>query len=58
MKVFKTLVIAAGASLAALLYAATLVEHGLIGRLWLDLVIITSLVLASAALIVGLIIED
>jgi len=57
MKVFKALVIAAGASLAALLYAAALVDHGLIGRLWLDLAIITGLVLASAALIVGLILE-
>ena len=57
MKAFKTLVIAAGASLAAVLYAAALVDHGLIGRLWYDLALITGLVLASAALIVGLILE-
>lgn len=57
MKVFKTLVIAAGASLAAVLYAAALVDHGLIGRLWYDLVIITGLVLACAALLVGLLLE-
>ena len=57
MKVFKTLVIAAGASIAAVLYTAALVDHGLIGRLWYDLALITGLVLASAALIVGLILE-
>jgi hypothetical protein len=57
MKVFKTLVIAAGASLAALLYAAALVDHGLIGRLWYDLALITGLVLACAALLVGLLLE-
>lgn len=57
MKAFKILVIAAGASLAAVLYAATLVDHDLIGRLWYDLALITGLVLACAAIIVGLILE-
>ena len=57
MKVFKTLVIAAGASIAAVLYTAALVDHGLIGRLWYDLALVTGLILASAALIVGLILE-
>jgi len=57
MKAFKILVISAGASLAALLYAAALVEHGLIDRLWYDLTIITGLVLACAALLVGLLLE-
>jgi hypothetical protein len=55
MKAFKILVIAAGASLALVLYTAALVDHGLIGRLWYDLALITGLVLACAALIVGLI---
>ena len=57
MKVFKILVIAAGASLAAVLYTATLVDHGLIGRLWYDLALVTGLILASAALILGLLLE-
>ena len=57
MKVFKALVIAAGASIAAVLYAAALVDHGLIGRIWYDLTIITGLVLACAALLVGLLLE-
>jgi hypothetical protein len=58
MKAFKILVIAAGASLAAVLYTAALVDHGLISRLWYDLALITGLVLACAALIVGLILGE
>jgi hypothetical protein len=58
MNAFKILVIAAGASLAAVLYTAALVDHGLIGRLWYDLTLITGLVLACAALIVGLILGE
>ena len=58
MKAFKILVIAAGASLAAVLYTAALVDHGLIGRLWYDIALITGLVLACAALIVGLILGE
>ena len=58
MKAFKILVVAAGASLAAVLYTAALVDHGLIGRLWYDLALITGLVLACAALIVGLILGE
>lgn len=58
MKAFKILVIAAGASLAAVLYTAALVDHGLIGRLWYDLALITGLVLACAALIVGFILGE
>lgn len=57
MKVFKALVIAAGASLAAVLYAAALVDHGLISRLWYDLALITGLVFACAALLIGLLLE-
>ena len=58
MKAFKILVIAAGASMAAVLYTAALVDHGLIGRLWYDIALITGLVLACAALIVGLILGE
>jgi len=57
MKVFKALVIAAGASLAAVLYFAALVDHDLISRLWFDLALITGLILACAALLVGLLLE-
>jgi len=57
MKAFKILVISAGASLAAVLYAAALLDHGLIGRIWYDLALITGLVLALAALILGLLLE-
>lgn len=57
MKAFKILVLAAGTSLAAVLYTAALVDHGLIGRIWYDLALITGFVLAGAALFVGLLLE-
>lgn len=57
MKTLKILVIAAGLSLALVFYIAALIDHGLLGRLWYDLAIITGLMTACAALVVGLILE-
>lgn len=54
---FRYLVWAAFASLAGVLYAAVLIDHAIIARLWFDLALVTGLVTACAALFAGLLSE-
>lgn len=57
MSLFRCLVWAAFASLAGVLYTAVLIEAGMLGRLWFDLVLVTGLIISCAALFAGLLLE-